>query len=50
MKELLQRVENCQSMSAMNEDRRNIRIDDNSKYLDRNVRWVLFILAQYTFY
>ena len=27
-----------------------IRICANSKYLDRNVQWVLFILAEYTFF
>ena len=42
---------NFQSMSAKNDSLSQIdkvvRIHSYSKYLDRNVRWVLFILAEY---
>ena len=42
---------NFQGMSAKNDSLLQIeeivRIYANSKYLDRNVRWVLFILAEY---
>ena len=43
---------NVQGMSAKNDSLLQIeeivRIYANSKYLDRNVRWVHFILAEYT--
>ena len=42
---------NLQGMSAKNDSslqiKEIVRIYANSKYLDRNVRWVLFILAEY---
>ena len=42
-----------QGMSAKNDSVLHIeeivRIYSNSKYLDRNVRWVLFILAEYSY-
>ena len=42
---------NFQGMSAKNDSLLRIEeiviIYDNSKYLDRHVRWVLFILAEY---
>ena len=42
---------NFQGMSAKNDSllqiEKVVRIYANSKYLDRNVRWVLFILAYY---
>ena len=44
---------NSQGMSAKNDSLLQIeeivRIYANSKYLDRNVRWVLFILAEYIY-
>ena len=44
---------NFQGMSAKNDSLLQIdeivRIYANSKYLNRNVRWVLFILAEYIF-
>ena len=51
MKKLSQRLQIYLGMSAKNDSLLQIkgivRIYTNSKYLDRNVRWVLFILADY---
>ena len=53
MKELIAATTNFQGMSAKNdsllqiEERVRIYASGNSTYLDRNVQWVLFILAEY---
>ena len=47
-------LSNFQGMSAKNDSllqiEERVRIYSNCKYLDRNVRWVLFILAEYILY
>ena len=51
MEELSQQLQIFQGMSAKNDSLSHIkeivRIYAYSKYLDRNIRWLLFILAEY---
>ena len=50
-KKIITGMSNFQGMSAKNDSllqiKEIVRSFANSKYLDRNVRWVLFILAEY---
>ena len=52
-KRIIAATSNSQGMSAKNDSLLQIeeivRIYFSSKYLDRNVRWVLFILAEYSY-
>ena len=51
--DLSQQLPNFQGMSAKNDSllpiEEILRIYTYSKYLDRNVQWVLFILAEYRY-